>query len=84
MADRINDRNCFDLCVGKRVIGVLFNALPASDYLRAYGTSTLVFDDGSGLTVNRQGDFWIDDRNEVGKAIAAKEPWKFSLSLIHD
>ena len=46
---------CFTDCIGKKVIGVLFgvNGPP--------GRSTIVFDDGSGLTFDRvTGSVWLE------------------------
>lgn len=46
-----NTRECFTACVGKRVTSAFFESAPETRYARAWETKTLVFDDGSGLTV---------------------------------
>lgn len=67
-----NTRECFTACVGQKIIGVLFDALPNSRTDIAIGTKTLVFEDGSGLTISSGGSFWMENENEVKKAVKAK------------
>jgi hypothetical protein len=65
-----NTKDCFREIVGKQVKGVLFDALPVggrgdlSD-----GTKTLVFDDGTGLTISSSGTYWRESANEISRAI---------------
>jgi len=67
-----NTKDCFRECVGKKIKGVLFDALPVGDRHIAIGTKTLVFDDGSGLTITSGGAFWIESATEIGRAIEIK------------
>jgi len=64
-----NTKDCFREFVGKRIKGVLFDALPWSRLDLAAGTKTLVFEDGRGLTVASNGSFWIDSADDVKIAI---------------
>ena len=64
-----NTRDCFRACVGKRVIGVLFEALPAGRRNLAIGTKTLIFEDGTGLTIAGNGSFWIENSEDIKRAI---------------
>lgn len=68
-----NTQDCFRVCIGKTVRGVLFNALPDGRDELAAGTKTLVFDDGTGLTISARGTFWIDSPEDVTRAIARKK-----------
>lgn len=63
-----NVRDCFTGCVGRTVVGVLFDALPVNRPELASGSKTLVFDDGMGLTV-RGTAFWVDSAADVQRAI---------------
>jgi hypothetical protein len=64
-----NTKDCFRECVGKQVIGVLFDATPPGRTDMASGTKTLLFDDGSGLTISSKGTFWVEHPEEVKRAI---------------
>jgi hypothetical protein len=64
-----NTRDCFREFVGKRVKGVLFDALPVNRVDLSAGNKTLVFDDGRGLTFANNGSYWIDSADEVKRAI---------------
>jgi hypothetical protein len=64
-----NTKECFRECIGKRVIGVLFDAMPPGRTDIASGTKTLLFDDGSGLTISSKGTFWVERPVEVKRAI---------------
>lgn len=66
-----NTKECFRECVGKKVVGVLFNAMPPSRKDLANGTKTLLFDDGSGLTISSNGSYWLEHPEDVKRAIAA-------------
>src|SRR5579872_649045 len=63
-----NTKDCFRECVGKKVVGVLFDAIPAGRRDIASGTKTLVFKDGTGLTISSNGSWWLDSANEVKRA----------------
>lgn len=67
-----NTKDCFRECVGMRVKGVLFDALPNSSQHLASGTKTIVFEDGTGLTIASNGSFWREGSEEVGRAIKSK------------
>jgi hypothetical protein len=66
-------RDCFRACIGKRVTGVLFGLLPAMRSDLARGNKTLVFEDGSGLTISNDGSFWMDNPEEIERAVAHRE-----------
>lgn len=68
-----NTKECFRECIGKRVRGVLFDAMPVGRSDLARGTKTLIFDDGTGLTIGSNGSFWIDSVEEVSRAIRARQ-----------
>lgn len=67
-----NTKDCFRACVGKRVKGVLFDALPASRSDLSAGTKTLIFEDGSGLTIASNGSFWPENVEDIRRAVARK------------
>ena len=64
-----NTKDCFRECVGKRIKGFLFDALPISDRSLSAGTKTLIFEDGSGLTISSNGSFWLEDAKEIARAV---------------
>lgn len=65
-----NTKECFRECVGKRVKGVLFDALPNGGRKDlSNGTKTLIFEDGTGLTFSANGSFWRETNEEVHRAI---------------
>lgn len=68
-----NTAGCVTDFVGKRLRGVLFNALPVNHKDIAAGTKTLIFEDGRGLTIASNGSFWIDSADDVGRAIRVAE-----------
>jgi hypothetical protein len=72
-----NTNEVFEAVVGLTVERVLFDALPlrrdrrgdGDPDERAGGTITLVFDDGSGLTVHPfRGEWWRDDHDDIRRA----------------
>lgn len=67
-----NTKECFREVVGKRVTGFLFDALPSSRSDLRDGTKTLVFDDGTGLTIAANGSFWRELSEDVSRAISIK------------
>lgn len=67
-----NTKDCFRECVGKKVVGVLFGALPVGDADIDSRTKTLVLDDGRGLTISSNGSFWIDSADDVRRAVKKK------------
>lgn len=60
-----NTRGCFSACIGRKIIGVLFNIHKTIDN----GTKTFVFDDGTGFTVSDNGSFWRETSDEIRRAI---------------
>ncbi len=64
-----NTFDCFRECVGKKVVGVLNGAIPTSRRDLAAGTKTLVFDDGTGLTIASNGSYWTERKDEIERAI---------------
>lgn len=64
-----NTKDAFRELVGKRIAGVLFNALPLNRADLSAGTKTLVFDDGTGFTVAGNGSFWQESKDEIARAI---------------
>lgn len=67
-----NTRECFSEFIGRSVVGVLSDALPPHDHRLAAGNKTLVFDDGRGLTISRNGAHWIENKASIDSAIEAK------------
>jgi hypothetical protein len=67
-----NSRDCFKECVGKKVTGVLFDAFPIRRIDLSSGSKTLIFDDGSGLTVASNGSFWTETAKDVKWAVDAR------------
>jgi len=68
-----NTRSCFSEFIGQSVVGVIFDALPPSNRDVARGTKTLIFDDGRGLTFASNGSYWIDNADDVRRAIRRRE-----------
>lgn len=64
-----NTKDCFRECIGKKVIGVLFDALPRNRKDLSAGTKTLVFDDKTGLTITSEGAFWLETKEEIEFAV---------------
>ena len=67
-----NTKDCFRECIGKRVRGVLFDALPAGRCDLSVGTKTLIFEDGSGLTISSKGTFWLENPEEIQRAVGSR------------
>lgn len=68
-----NTRECFTTFKGQRLIGMLFNALPVSRRDLAAGTTTLIFEDGRGLTISSNGSYWVDAADEVKRAVEERQ-----------
>ena len=64
-----NTKECFRECIGLKVKGVLFDALPMGGLALAHGTKTLVFDDGTGLTVSGNGSYWRETKAGIEGAV---------------
>lgn len=81
-----NTKDCFRECIGKRVKGVLFDAMPVGRADLARGTKSLIFDDGTALTIGSNGSFWVEGVEEVRRAIqvqrAALEATKAAISEV--
>lgn len=68
-----NTFECFRECIGLRVVGVLKDALPVNRRDLNRGTKTLVFEDGSGLTVASNGSYWRESKEQIDRAIAVRK-----------
>ena len=64
-----NTKECFSEFVGMKFIGVLFNALPLTNPALSFGNKTLIFEDGRGLTISENGSYWIDNKENVSRAV---------------
>lgn len=67
-----NTRECFTETIGRRVVGVLFDALPVGNPSLRSGNKTLVFDDGTGLTFSSNGTFWRESASDVRRAASQR------------
>lgn len=67
-----NTQQCFQECVGLKVVGVIYNALPRHRRDLAQGNKTLIFDDGTGLTISDRGSFWREPVDEIRAALNAR------------
>lgn len=68
-----NTKDCFRHCVGKRVTGVLFDALPVNCRDLSVGNKTLIFEDGTALTISSNGSFWVELPSDVRQAIEVRQ-----------
>jgi hypothetical protein len=59
-----NTRGCFSGCIGRKIIGVLFNIHRSLER-----TKTFVFDDGTGFTISDNGSFWREQADDIRDAI---------------
>lgn len=75
-----NTKDCFRECIGKKVVGVLFDALPLNRADLSGGNKTLLFDDGSALTIASNGSFWQESPTDVERAIEGKQSELAALS----
>lgn len=75
-----NDLEAFRSVIGRTIQGVLFDAQPA--HLQG-GTKTLVFDDGTGLTVCSNGSYWRESKADIERAclLKAKELANFQREM---
>ena len=64
-----NSRECLSSLRDKRVVGFLEDALPINRADLARGTTTLVFEDGTGFTFTDQGSFWHENAEDVARAL---------------
>ena len=68
-----NTKDCVRDLIGKKIVGVLFDALPVSHRDLQTGTKTLVFDDGTGFTFNSRGAFWRETKKDITRAVGLRE-----------
>ncbi len=62
--------DCFRSCIGKRVVGFLFDSVPHGQNDLAAETQTIIFDDGTGLTFAPTLGCWmVESVKDVEKAI---------------
>jgi len=64
-----NTKDCFRDLVGKHIKGVLFDTLPLGRADLSAGTKTIVFFDGTGLTIASNGSFWPESADTIRQAI---------------
>ena len=62
-------RDCFRECVGKHVKDVIFDTFPVGYQDLNSGTNTLIFDDGTALTISSMGSYWLESPEEIKRAI---------------
>ena len=74
-----NTRDCFRACIGKRVVGLLFDTLPLGRPDLSAGNKTVIFDDGSGLTISSNGSYWLEVEEHIAEGIKSK---KRALELV--
>lgn len=67
-----NTRECFSACIGKTIVGVLFDALPVTNRSLATGNRTLIFEEGWGLTLSDNGSYWLESAEEIDRAVSLK------------
>ena len=67
-----NTRDCFREVIGKRVTGVLFDALPRGDVSLRNGNNTLIFEDRTGLTLRNNGAYWLESPDDINRAVFAR------------
>lgn len=63
-----NSRECLASLRDKRIVGFMEGVLPSEAHL-SKGTTTLVFDDGTGFTFNNSGAFWHESADDIARAI---------------
>ena len=68
-----NTKDCVRDLIGKKIVGVFFNALPAGHQDLQAGTKTFIFDDGTGFTFNSRGAFWNETADNIARAVKLKE-----------
>lgn len=68
-----NTRDCFREFVGQRLVGLLFDAMPAHRRDLRAGNHHLIFEDGRALTIAPNGSYWIESADDVARAIQAKK-----------
>lgn len=59
--------------IGEKIVGVLFDALPVGRADLQQGTWTLIFEGGTGITVNSAGAFWGESADEITRAVRCAE-----------
>lgn len=68
-----NTHECFEEFLGQRLIGLLFDALPANRADLRSGNRHLIFEDGRALTLSDNGSYWIDSAKDVRRAIETRK-----------
>lgn len=67
-----NTKDCFRAVVGHTIKGVLFDAMPPNRHDLRQGNKTLVFEDGTGLTISSGGSYWLESKEDVDRACRLK------------
>lgn len=73
MSGTANTKDCVRAIIGRKVIGVLFDALPMNRRDLSQGNKTLIFEDGTGFTFSDRGTFWLENASDIDRAIAKTE-----------
>lgn len=66
-----NTKDVFRAFVGQKLIGVMFNAMKTGG--NAVDHATLIFENGEGITLTRNGNYWVNTSGEIDAAAAAKK-----------
>ena len=67
-----NTKECVRACIGKRIVAVLIDAVPAHMPDLSRGVRTFVFDDGTGFSFSSKGSYWLDGVGSIRLAVKAK------------
>jgi hypothetical protein len=78
-----NTQECFRICVGRKVVGVMFDALPIGRMDLRAGNKTLIFEDGEGLTISSRGTFWTETKRDIFVAVREREAELASVTNEH-
>ena len=64
-----NTKDCFREFLGMKMTGVLFDVMPISRADLKAGNTTMIFEDGRGLTISSRGSYWVESEKEVTRAV---------------
>lgn len=67
-----NTEDCLRQLIGRRVVGVLVGQLPLNAKDIADHCTTFVLEDGRGFTFSSNGSHWLENRDDVRRAIDRK------------
>lgn len=60
-----NTTECMKECVGRRIVGVLFDVGRSAEY----PSKTFIFEDGTGFSFASNGSFWQEPSDKIATAI---------------